>query len=206
MMNFQNLDARTLTIAILSTMALMLPVSQPRAQTTISAVWHRKALGQTQHCSRYGVSYPFTWPNNNNWSQVEKYGDPCSNSELLMIEPSNWSIPGVPNGPNYEVFLGSAGGAPVNLDVYGVIVHSLTIQPDGGLNMTFGSSLQAYVIDIQRDGEITMHGGGGLTPVLALAPGGTMLKSGGDGTFAIDPWIALQSEGGRFQVNSGKLV
>jgi hypothetical protein len=130
--------------ALLAVLTGMLLLASPLAMAQTTVVWHRQAFGQTNICPIRGTTW--YWLNNNNWSQAQISGDPCSEGASVVAQPSNWSTTNYPNGPSYEVFLGSAAGAPANLDV-AVTLNSLTIQSDGGLNMQYGSSIfaNAYV-------------------------------------------------------------
>ncbi len=166
-----------------------------------NSIWHRQAFGQTNYCpSRPGVV--FYWANNNNWSQAQVIGDPCSEGDSLVEQPSNWSTPEAPNGVGYNVTLGSLGGAPANLD-RAVALNRLTIQGDGGLNMQWGSSLTANTIELQGDNGITLGGGGGATPAITLASGSYLIKSGGAGINLMG--VPVYAYGGIFQINSGTL-
>jgi len=171
----------------------------PGTETTVT--WHRQALGQTFTCTNTGRRY--SWPNNNSWSQSARFGDPCSDGSLVMVEPSNWSTTNCPNSNTLDVVLGSLGGAPVTLDL-NVFVHSVTIQPDGGLNMNSGTELRAVNFEFQGDGTITV--GSCCAPPRLVLDGGTMAKSGGAGLFTFNSPIVLQSEGGTFWVEAGTLA
>lgn len=168
----------------------------PGTGTTVT--WERQALGQTFPCTNGGT---YSWPNNNNWSQSEQFGTVCNPSMLVEVAPSNWSTTNAPNADDLDVVLGALGGAPANLDI-SVAIHSLTIQTNGGLNMSNGRSVSAVNYDFQGDGAITVSGS---APTLNLN-GGTMEKSGGTNTFSIDPSITLNSSNGTFAVDSGTLA
>jgi hypothetical protein len=183
-------------------MTLLLAFSSATAGAQITTVtWHRQAFGQTIECpGRPGVY--FGWPNNNNWSQSLVIGDPCSEGDSLVTQPSNWSIPTAPNGINYNVILGSQGGAPANLDM-SVTLNQLVIQPDGGLTMTAGATLTATTLELQNDTPITYSFGGGGWPVVYLPADGLLHKSAGTGTNALG--VTFVSRGGTIQVDSGTL-
>ncbi|MGH7971867.1 MAG: hypothetical protein ACREIC_24400, partial [Limisphaerales bacterium] len=170
---------------------------------TSVVTWDRQALGQTFNCTNGAGTY--TWPNNNNWSQSAQFGDPCHTGQIVETAPSNWSTTNYPADPTNDVVLGSLGGAPANLDVP-VAVNSLTIQSNGGLNLQLGKTLTANAFDFQGDSGISVGGGGGGAPVLALTLGGTLTKSAGTGVFAIDPRAALTSVEGVISVQSGTLA
>jgi hypothetical protein len=173
---------------------LTLIIGRIEAQTVI---WERKALGQQQ-------SYPcaggtFNWPNNNAWTQDQRFDldTVCDPDQQYEAEPSNWSTPTFPNGAGVDVILGNTGGAPTNLDRGAPItVHSVTILSVGGLTAEFGSSLTAALIDFQGDGSLLAAGGGGANPLFTLTAGGTLKKSAGSGTFALDPSVVLQVPNG----------
>ncbi len=169
----------------------------PGTATTVT--WERQALGQTLNCPTGGGTY--TWPSNSNWSQSQVLGTPCGGSQSLPVQPSNWSATNYPNGTNFDVVLGNTGGAPTTLDVP-VILHSLTIQSTGGLNMINGVSLSSVNYDFQGDGNLTHIGP---APLLILN-GGTLSKSAGTNTYSIDPAITLDSTNGAFSVASGALA
>jgi hypothetical protein len=167
----------------------------------ITATWQRQALGQTFNCPvRPNATYG--WPNNNNWSQAQVIGDPCSDGSSVIQQPSNWSITGAPNGTNYNVILGSLGGAPANLDMNATL-NQLTLQSDGGLTIQWGSSLTAKTIELQSDNGIQFGGGGGGGPSVTVTAGGMLLKSGGTGTNNMA--VPFFDYGGTIQVNSGTL-
>ena len=170
---------------------------------TATVTWNRQALGQMFTCTNGGGTY--AWPNNNNWSQSLVLGQPCGAGPLVPVQPSNWSTTNYPNSSTNDVLLGDLGGAPANLDV-SVAINRLTIQSNGGLNIEFGRTLTANAFDFQGNSGITVGGGGGSAPSLALTPGGTMTKSGGSGLFAIDPGVALNLVGNTVSVMSGTLA
>ena len=186
--------------AIVAGIVLTAPLPALANETVL---WHRQALGQSWVCPIRGTTW--NWPNNNNWSQAQIIGDPCSEGASVIEQPSNWSSTNYPNGLTYDVVLGSWGGAPANLNL-GVTVNSLTIQSDGGLNMQWGSSITANTYDLQGDSGVSMGGGGGGTPTLTVAQGGTLIKSAGAGTFAFPPSLVLRSSSGTFTVASGSLA
>jgi hypothetical protein len=174
-----------------------------RAQTTVT--WERKAFGQSFRCDPADAATEWSYPNNNNWNQEEKFGQQCAPGTSILIEPSNWSSPHYPNSPDVNVVLGSDGGAPANLNVP-VTVRSVTIQPDGGFfNMQYGSSLKAQSIEFQADTGITVSGAAGAAPLLSLASGGTILKSGGSGHFTLAPDLMVQTTAATINVQSGTL-
>ena len=173
------------------------------SQTSL-VTWNRQALGQTFSCTN-GSTY--SWPSNNNWSQSALFGDPCHEGQSVVVAPSNWSTTNYPNGAAVDVVLGGIGGAPANLDVT-VTLNSLTIQSNGGLTLRYGTVLTAASIDLQGDGNLGTTGQGYYSPepAMTLAYGGTLMKSGGDGVFAIDPIIPLTCVGGTIAANSGTLL
>jgi hypothetical protein len=171
--------------------------------------WARKADGREYVVVCPPPDLPSTtnyWPNNNNWSQDEHWGLFCTppHTNSHMTQPSNWNTPGYPNGPTYDVILGSSGGTPTHLDV-SVTVHSLTIRPDGALDAANLTTLMASAFDFQGDGVISVSGGGG-PPLLKIADGGSMTKSGGTGTLTIDADARLVGYGATISVQSGTLA
>ncbi|HOC56931.1 MAG TPA: laminin B domain-containing protein, partial [Verrucomicrobiota bacterium] len=167
-----------------------------------TVVWDRKAHGQAYVVACLG-STPSTyhWPNNNNWSQYEHWALFCNppNQQLRMTEPSNWSTTNYPNDPGLDVILGNNGGAPTRLDVP-VRVHSVTVLPEGGLELHTYSTLTADWYDFQGDGAIL-----GSFANLRTTEGGTLTKSRGSGTLTIGPGVNLAGSGVTFVVNSGEL-
>jgi hypothetical protein len=171
------------------------------AQTQVT--WDRQALGQFQgECIPGNKLTDWYWPNNNNWSQSVVFSDVCSTGTKVETQPSNWSTAAYPNGAGIDVILGSLGGVPVNLDVV-VILHSLTLQSDGGLNMPYGTGITANSFDFQGDGDVTVLGGGGPAPALKVISGGSITRSTGSGVFVLDPAIHLTADSATIGVNSG---
>jgi hypothetical protein len=80
------------------------------------------------------------------------------------------------------------------------------MQRDGGLNRQLGTTLSANEFDFEGDSGISVGGGGGPAPNLVLTAGGTMTKSAGTNTFAINPQVVLTSAGGVIGANSGTLA
>ncbi len=194
------LHLQALTLALL-TLAAVEPLE---AQTV---VWERKALGQAR-------TYPcnpstFNWPNNNAWSQAQRFDidNLCDPDQSFEAAPSNWTTPTYPNGASVDVILGNSGGAPTSLDrAAPITLHSLTILNVGGLTAEFGSRLTATVFDFQGDGSLVPAGGGGPNPTFNLTAGGILKKSGGGGTYTIDPAIFLQVlSGGTIACDAGTL-
>ena len=66
--------------------------------TAQTVTWERKAFGQQQ---TNGCGDPFTWPNNNFWSQDQLILTACNSN--YVAEPSNWSTPGFPNSASVDV-------------------------------------------------------------------------------------------------------
>lgn len=173
----------------------------PGTNTTV--FWNRQALGQLQHCTNNSGTY--TWPNNNNWSQSAVFGDPCGTGTPMAVQPSNWSTTNYPNNTNLDVVLSGIGG-PTHLDLF-VNVHSLTIQNDGALDMGLGgpgSGLSAVNFFFAGDGTITRSGCCG--PTLLSLVGGTMEKTAGTNTFAMDANVILNSTNGTLAADVGTLA
>jgi hypothetical protein len=181
------------------TVMFSLVAAPAQAQVT----WDRQALGQLKgECIPGNKLTDWYWPNNNNWSQSVVFSDVCSTGTKVETQPSNWSTAAYPNGAGIDVILGSLGGAPVNLDVV-VILHSLTLQSDGGLNMPYGTGITADLFDFQGDGDVTVLGGGGQAPTLTVISGGSITRSTGSGVFVLDPAIHLTADSVTIGVNSG---
>jgi hypothetical protein len=191
---------KTTKLLTLAALTVWTAVTPAYGQTVF---WERKAHGEPYvvYCPPPDPS-PTTnnWPNNNNWSQEEHWGVFCTppNTNWYETQPSNWSTPKYPNGPTYDVILGSIGGGPTYLDV-SVTLNSLTILPDGGLNMGYWTTATASRFDFQGDGTID----GGNT--LKIADGGSLTKSGGAGKLTIGPWLNLIGLNATIAVSSGEL-
>jgi hypothetical protein len=183
---------------------LTLTIGRTEAQTVI---WERKALGQQRSFPCAGGT--FNWPNNNAWTQDQRFDidTVCDPDQQYEAEPSNWSTPTFPNGASVDVILGNTGGAPTNLDRGAPIaVHSVTILNVGGLTAEYGSSLTANLLDLQGDGSVPAAGGGGPNPIFTLAGGGTLKKSSGSGTYAFTLGVILQvPNGGTIASQAGTL-
>ena len=161
--------------------------------------WVRQALGQTFTCPNSSRTY--RWPNNNFWSQSEVWGDPCGLGTNLLIEPSNWNTPGYPNADDRDVIL---SGTDMNLNV-SVVLRSLVFGPGSTLDMQHNVSLRALLYDFQDNGFLKMHGCCS-TPHLSLAPGGSMMKTGGTNRFEIAPGIRLTATDATLAAYSGTLA
>lgn len=161
--------------------------------------WNRQALGQTFTCPNSSRTY--RWPNNNNWSQSEVWGDPCGLGTNILIEPSNWNTPEYPNADDRDVIL---SGTDMNLNVP-VVLRSLVFGPGSTLDMQHNVSLRALLYDFQDDGFLKMHGCCS-TPHLSLASGGTMMKTGGTNVFEIAPGIRLTASDATLAAYSGTLA
>ena len=186
--------------------------------------WERQALGQ-------GPFYPpghegdplfqFFYPNNNNWSQVLTYALDGNGNPLYETAPSNWSVGGYPTNGG-EVRLGNGGlsldNAPTNLDRAvetggtggAIVLNSLIIEADGGLNMEFGTSLIAFSYYLHgnedNDAAITIGGGGGAAPVIALGTAGLLKKMTGSRAYTLNEGIKLLvNDGGTIACDAGEL-
>jgi hypothetical protein len=168
--------------------------------TAQTVTWERKAFGQQQ---TNGCGDPFTWPNNNFWSQDQLILTACNSN--YVAEPSNWSTPGFPNSASVDVILGAGGAPGTHLDVF-VTLKSLTIQSVGALNMGFGSSVAATSFLFEGDGNLTNVGGGGPDPVMTINSGGSMTKTGGAGSYTIANNVRLNSTNATIGSLSGSLV
>jgi hypothetical protein len=180
-----------------------------------TVTWDRQAYGQGPfyYPGHDGDPfYAYYYPNNRNWSQSLKLSDP-NNPPVYEIAPSNWSTDNYPTGG--DVTLGNDGvgtsNAPTNLDggvnaAHSIVLNSLTIQALGGLNMEFSTKLTANEFNFQGDGTLTIGGAGGPFPIVTVNSGGTLTKSGGAGTYALDPGVQLIAQGATISSTSGTLA
>lgn len=194
---------RTLAnLLYLGAMMAVPPIASTQAQTV---TWNRQALGQVEgYCTPGDTNSAWYWPNNANWSQTETFGVVCAGGPTVETAPSNWSTPDPPTNALNDVVLGNQG-SPANLDL-NVTINSLTFQTGGGLNLQAGTRISASAYNIQSDGAITIGGGGGTDPALSLFTGGTITKSGGTGTFTMDPKLVASMTNATITVASGTLA
>ena len=211
---------KTKFLTLLACLGFLAAMVSALAQTV---TWDRKAYGQ-------GPFYPpghegdplyaFHYSNNNNWSQHLVLSDP-NQPPVYEREPSNWSTDAYPAGVGVDVVLGNGGiggqNAPTNLDrdvLTGttgglMVVNSLTIAPDGGLNVENGVNLTANLIDLQgndiNDATITLNGGGGFS-VINLPPGATLKKSAGNKTYSIDHFLPVVATNAPISSTAGTLA
>ena len=168
---------QTRLFAALAGVILTFTLASTQAQTY---TWDQQALGQVyQTCPNIA---PFHWPSNSLWSQSLQMSGNCDNTAQVISQPSNWSpappigvYPGGPGAVGVDVVL----GAPANtiFDV-NVTLNSLTIQPNGGVLGSFNNvNVTANTFDFQGDGSLTN------VSEITIASGGTLVKSGGTGTF-----------------------
>jgi hypothetical protein len=192
---------KTKLFLTLTFVSLLFTVAPLLAQTV---TWERKAFGQQ---FPYPCGGTYTWPNNNAWTQDQLIAptSPCTGT--YEAEPSNWSTAAYPNGTSVDVILGNGGSAPTSLDrAAPITVHSVTLLNVGGLTAEYGSHLTASLFDFQGDGSLPAAGGGGANPLLTLASGGTLKKSGGSGTYAFTLGVVLQVlNGGTIASQAGTL-
>jgi len=183
----------------LGLISVLLWLAAPAASHAQSVVWDRQALGQLQgECTPGDTNTDWYWPNDNNWSQAEQTGPACNNPGNVELQPSNWTTPGYPNGPDADVVIGDMGAVGTLADV-NVSIGSLTILPTGAL--TIGSiNFQCLNFDFQGDGTLGQAG----NDVVTLLSGGLMKKSGGAGSFVIVPPVLITN--GTVEVDSGELV
>lgn len=201
---------------------LLVGLSTVKAQVS----WQRQAYGQGPFYApghQGDPAYSYFYPNNNSWSQQLTFAYDNSNppKPIYVSAPSNWSTDNYPNG-GVDVTLGNGGlranNAPTNLDRFvrtgnqgGVLsLNSLTIQPDGGLNIEAGVALMLNLLNLQgnnnNDANLTNNGGGGAFPVVFLTAGGTIKKTTGASTFTIDPNVGLRvNNGGTIACDAGAL-
>lgn len=186
-----------LTLAILSLASVPL-----KAQTVI---WERKAFGQQQTTPCSG---PFTFPNNNFWNQDQLIlvDTACNPDQEYLAEPSNWNTTSYPEGSGVNVILGAGGAAGTDLNRQTVTLNSLTIQSVGALNISYGSGMIANSFVFQGDGAITNQGGGGADPSITINSGGSMIKTGGGGSYTFPTNLVLQSTNAIFSSLAGSLV
>ncbi|MGO9201638.1 MAG: LamG-like jellyroll fold domain-containing protein [Limisphaerales bacterium] len=133
---------------------------------------------------------------NNNWSQTGVLGN-----WIDYDSPQGTAY--YPNGTNYDVILDGTGGASANLDL-SVTLNTLTILNNCGLSIQSGSTLTVSNLDFHGDGAITV--GGCCSPETMTLTGGTLAKSAGRNTSAINPVIVLTSLGATLAVDSGTLA
>ena len=191
--------------AALAGVILTFTLATTQAQTY---TWADNAQGQLYETCLVGggpaVMHGY-WPSNSFWSQSLGGGADCSTN---VSAPSNFDpappigvYPGGPGAVGVDVVL----GAPANtiFDV-NVTLNSLTIQPNGGVLGSFGNTLvTANTFDFQGDGSLTNVSG------IAIASGGTLVKSGGTGTFDLGSGhnaTGLTGHSATIAVKSGTLV
>ncbi len=120
----------------------------------------------------------------------------------------NWSgnpVPGIDANGNFsgplDVYLGAPGNTRCDVNV---TLNSLTLAPDGALNLLYGSSLTVKTTTFGLDGGLTVGGGGG--DFATYTNTGTLTKTAGTGTFTIPGDITLNSTpGSTIAVASGTL-
>jgi hypothetical protein len=206
-MNNQNIILKTLTWGW-AIVAAQLLSTNASAQTY---TWADNAQGQlylTCYISGLGDVNSY-WPSNSLWSQSVQMTGNCDNSAQVVSAPSNWNpalpagvYPGGPGAIGVDVVL----GAPANtvFDV-SVTLNSLTIQTNGGLIGVFGNNggVTANKFDFQGDGSISNLAG------IAILSGGTLVKSGGSGTFDFGSShgaTGLRGTAATIEVKSGTLA
>jgi hypothetical protein len=170
-------------------------IQDGRANETVT--WNRKAHGQSFTCSN-GTTW--NWPDNNDWSQDQHMGDPCSEGGSLVTQPSNWSTTNYPNGPQYDVILGGDGGASARLDV-DVTLNSLTILSNGGLVLQFGKTITTRALEFKGD-----IGVDGYCARVMIPYGGNITKSAGHGASTIFESLGVDAFDSTITVASGSLM
>ena len=166
----------TVGFAVIATHLLLTNTSSAQTYT-----WDRQADGRV-YLTCPDIQ-PAQWPSNSLWSQSLHMSSNCDNTAQVVSAPSNWTpappvgvYPGGPNAVGVDVVL----GAPANTVCDAIVtLNSLTILTNGGV-IGFGGNvnLTANMFDFQGDGSFGSGGG-----LITIAPGGTLVKSGGTGTF-----------------------
>jgi fibronectin-binding autotransporter adhesin len=205
-MNNQNIIRKIITSGCAIVAAHLLSTNGS-AQTY---TWADNAQGQlylTCFVSGFGQVKSY-WPSNSLWSQSLQMSGNCDNSAQVVSQPSNFNpappigvYPGGPGAVGVDVVLGAPANTIFDVDI---TLNSLTIKTNGGV-LGFGGNVNvtANTFDFQRDGSLT--NGGGIT----IASGGTLVKSGGTGTFDFGSSYAAVSLTGHsptIEVKSGTLV
>jgi len=124
-----------------------------------------------------------------------------ASSTLVILRPKFFARQ-YPNGPSVEVVLGAP--ADTILDVT-VTLNSLTIQTNGALSTGRNVRATTNLFDFQGDGSLLGGGSGYIT----IPTGGTLVKSGGPGTFDFgsNPSVKLLSgHSATIVVKSGTLA
>lgn len=135
--------------------------------------------------------------------------------------PSNWDPAGANTPPlGVGVYPGGPGAVGVNvmigppancyLDVHTVELGMVTIEPGGSLSIAECGAIQCTALNLMADGVIdwvALCGGGGAT--IDIAPGGTLTKFGGDGSFGFGDTnnsVDLYGNNLTVEVDSGTLM
>jgi hypothetical protein len=190
--------------AVLAGAILTLTFSAARAQTY---TWADNALGQPYEVCPTGQG-PETnyYPSNNIWTQSVQTNGNCNNTGTVVSAPSNWDpappvevYPGGPGALGVDVILGPPANTFLNAGTH-LNLNSMTIQSNGSLSIGGNWSIVLNSLEFQGDGEITSGSGGFL-----LQPGGTIIKSGGAGSFSIlNP--TFDGTNNTIEVDSGTLI
>ena len=85
-----------------------------------------------------------------------------------------------------------------------VTLNSLLIETNGQLNLLGSTGITANYYEFQGDGALLDTGTTGGNPGIYITPGGTMVKSGGTGTYNIE--LAMTGTNNTFEVDSGTLA
>ena len=185
----------------LSSLALLLLTAAPLAAQT----WQQNANGQmlTDPCGG-----PIVYPNDSNWSQQEVISicGSGTNARSFLSQPSNWSTPLYPNSTGAAVVLNGPTVTNSNVDV---LVNTVTIGPNGGLNMDTQGRITGQSLIIQRDLTISRNSSqGGFKGDIFLT--NTLSKTSGSGAAIFegvhDGGIALNLSGVIVDVQIGRIV
>jgi hypothetical protein len=185
---------------------LMLPVSATLADTY---TWADNAQGQPYEVCPTGLG-PETnyYPNNNLWTQSVETNANCNNTATIISQPSNWDpapsigiYPGGPGLTGVDVVIGAPASTKLNAVV---TLNSLTVETSGVLGIGSSSSVTANYYDFQGDGSLLDVGTSGGTPSMNVAAGGSMVKSGGVGTYSLG--VPLYGTNNTIEVDYGTLA
>lgn len=193
-----HIDAMKSSNVVLGAAALILAPPFLTAQN-----WAQNANGQQQVTPCGAV---FNFPSNNNWSQQQVLGQCGDPPQSYVAQPSNWTSAAYPNSTGAQVVLN--GPTAVNCDV-SVLVDTVTIGPNGGLNLSLQGRIQGQSLILQRDLTITKNSTqGGFAGDIFLT--NTLRKTAGTGAAVFEPTasggIPLNLTGVLVDVQAGRIV
>jgi hypothetical protein len=204
------------SFAVLVGSILLITLSSLRAQTY---TWADNAQGQVflacPDCDDGTNTCYYYYPSNFIWSQSVETNSGCNGMGTVVVEPSNWDpappvgiYPGGPGAVGVDVVLGSPGNTLLDVPV---TLSSLMIESNGSLTITSAGGVTVSNLDIQGDGGIGNGGGGGGGAYVNIVSGGTLTKSGGNGTFGFEgppygEFVELAAEDFNFVIMSGTLA